>query len=1184
MKKIGKQLGPYKIIKPIGQGSMGVVFAAKHALTDKQVAIKVATKSDVSKLNQLRREIRSLAKLKHPGVIQVIEHGISEGLPWYAMERLTEPTLANTIVQIWSHQHGSRTTPTNQISLRADYSPEATQISLEDIILSDNINYNDNEEMIDIRNQAAAGQLDDILTLIYGICEVLAYVHGLGIIHRDLKPDNVFILKNKLPVLVDFGLVTQVRGTIGREVIENAQVVSGSPHFMAPEQIRNETLDARCDLYSLGCILYELVTSLKPFSGSRAQIFHAHLERIPLKPSNLVHGVPKALDDLIMALLAKEVNRRIGYAETVLQALEDLGTQRPQWPSAIPSARAYLYRASFIENARVSTDIESHLRRVKKGAGQILVVMGESGLGKTRLGSEMAKKAQRSGMEVVCCECAAKGGDNAQSKPISQPLYPFLQLLDQVADNCMEGGEASFQTLCGKHAAVLCEYSSSIKELPWTQLLPAPPKLEQEQAITRLFEALRSVLAAYSKICPLLVILDDLQWADGLTLAFIKYLSEYGLDDAPVLLLGTMRSEERTQEINGILSADNVKEVSLARMDIRDIKKLASGMLTVSQLPHTFAEFLFERSNGNPFFIAEYLRTAITERVLCRDQTGKWAFADQALFEFTNYESLLLPDTISDLIELRLARLKPIARKVVDCAALIGRHFETDLIASVKGLTEETVGQVIDELVERQILETDDKDGFRFLHDKIREVAEAQLTSERQRELHSKIARQLDKLRNDAKGQQSNNVRLGHHWACAQVPDKAAQHLRLAADQAHRHHAIEEALQLNQRALLETQKARRQQPERKAHWDRETITANEALAALHSLKRDYEPARNALRQALDQKPGDFITKARLNRLLGKTFETEHRHKEALAAYSEAERLLNSDPAPSCAWGDELIEVKLGRLWTHYWAANSHLMGIEISETQALIKERGTPRHLYQFYLTQIFRDLRRDRYRVKHVTVKLGRQLLKAAVDADMEFEASFAQFELGFLLLFAGKLTEAKQVLLKALEQTKQIGDTSGEVRTLCYYVILMRRMGNIDKTEILAHKLLKSAVKAKMTDYIGIAHASLGWVYLKRGNVDLASVQTRKAREIWATLPFDYSMKWTAVLTELKIAFDARDLEKLCNCAKILRHKVQLWLPDQIDVALSGIITGFTTKDDRKVFISAKEALLQAETLGFL
>ncbi|WP_368669583.1 protein kinase [Roseibium sp. RKSG952] len=1159
--------------------------AGQDCKTGKAVAIKMATQHDFSKLNQIRREIRSLAKLRHPGIIRILDHGVIHGMPWYAMERLSGGTLKTVLRRIWDDRkkpvgEGVAATGTTTTLAGTDttwpafneggFGTVGPALAQDDFFAGS--------------RDAAAGGLGEVLTLARSMSETLAYVHGMGVVHRDLKPDNVFVPLDGCPVLVDFGLVTEVRGSIGREVMDGTEIFGGSPHYMAPEQIRNETLDARCDLYALGCILYELVTGLKPFSGTRAQVLHGHLERCPVRPSDIVSGVPRQLDELIMSLLAKPLDQRIGYAENVAHVLGDLGAGKPDWAAAVPGAQPYLYRASFVGRSKSRALIEDRLLKAQNGAGQIIVLAGESGAGKTRQASEIASAAAKSGMTVVSCECANGGVGEAQAKPTTQPLYPFLRLLDQVADRCVEGGQTLFDRLLGRHAAALSEYSASIRSLPWMSVQPDLPKLEEEQAKERLFEALRHVLTDYARIRPLLLILDDLQWADGLSIEFVQRLTGTGLDGVPMLVLGTIRSEERMAEIEAIAKSVNVTELSLEKMALHEVEKMAAGMLAVPELPPAFANFLQERSSGNPFFIAEYLRTAVAEQVLQRDQSGRWSFRHPAPDDQSHYETLPVPGTLRDLIDLRLGRLSTAARRSVDCAALIGRRYETGIVSAVEMLGEAQAAEVIDELLERQILEIDDKDGFRFLHDKIREVAEALLPQERRRNLHERIAAALERMSQGADEPGAVSARLGHHWACAEFPGKAARCFRQAASHARRLHAVDEAVQLSRSALAQMEKARETLPEHGQAWVQDIISVNETLGALYTLKRHHELAREALQAALDHDPADPVTKARLYKLQAKALEAEHHHEAALAAYDVAEKVLKSCDLSLDGWQDEYIDIKIGRVWTHYWAANAQDVDQEFAETRSLVENSGAPGHRYKFYLSLIFRNLRRDRYRIDDENIGLGRSLVEAAVELGRETEIATARFELGFLLLFAGKLEEAKQELLKALELTRRTGDTSGEIRTLCYFVILLRRLGDVSQTETEARVLLDAAKEARMMDYVGVAHAALGWVMLRREESVSASAQSRQAVEIWSSLPFDYAMKWTAELTEFKIAVLSGDVGKLKDCSQVLCHPKQLWLPDEIDGALKGVISACEQRNMEETMHWAKAAVSAAEERGYL
>mgnify|MGYP003342198915 CR=1 FL=1 len=167
--------------------------------------------------------------------------------------------------------------------------------------------------------------------------------------HRDLKPENVFILAGDVPVLVDFGLVANFEGASGREALELAGATMGTPAYMAPEQVRGEVVDARADLYAVGCLLYELITGRVPFLASNTlELVGKHLLATPQRPSELVTGVPPALDELILRLLAKNPRDRIGHADDVAAALIALGADADHgYSTAPPPPRAYLYRTGF---------------------------------------------------------------------------------------------------------------------------------------------------------------------------------------------------------------------------------------------------------------------------------------------------------------------------------------------------------------------------------------------------------------------------------------------------------------------------------------------------------------------------------------------------------------------------------------------------------------------------------------------------------------------------------------------------------------------------------------------------------------------------------------------------------------------------------------------------------------------
>ena len=212
-----RRFGPYTAAGVLGAGGMGVVYRAVHTTSGERVALKTVAVGSEHELASIRREIHTLRRLRHPGVVRIVAEGVCDGVPWYAMDLLEGETLRTRLERLSARDLGGPPGP---------------------------------------------------LDLLLRTAEVLAFVHSEGVVHGDLKPENIFLRPGDRPVLVDFGLAWRVPGPLGREVLEDLSRVTGTPAYMAPEQIRGEPIDARADLYALGCILFELLAGRPPFIGA----------------------------------------------------------------------------------------------------------------------------------------------------------------------------------------------------------------------------------------------------------------------------------------------------------------------------------------------------------------------------------------------------------------------------------------------------------------------------------------------------------------------------------------------------------------------------------------------------------------------------------------------------------------------------------------------------------------------------------------------------------------------------------------------------------------------------------------------------------------------------------------------------------------------------------------------------
>jgi len=281
---------------------MGLVYEAVHVASGAHVAVKTVGAVKSRALAGLRAEILALKEIHHPGVVRILDEGLEEGLPWYAMELLTGKTLGRLNQDTWAAKLGAL--PETVSTLLASDPSIASPSTAQDAFRDEHADV----YPVPVLDETA---LKTVLNLYFRICQPLEHIHGRGLIHRDLKPTNVFIRPDGHPVLMDFGLVS--RTASGLEI---GSRILGSAPYISPEAIRGGYVDGRADLYSLGCMLYESLTGRLPFRGaSTAEVVEKHLNDTPPAPSTRVGGIPQALDDLVQSLLAKRPRDRVGYAD-----------------------------------------------------------------------------------------------------------------------------------------------------------------------------------------------------------------------------------------------------------------------------------------------------------------------------------------------------------------------------------------------------------------------------------------------------------------------------------------------------------------------------------------------------------------------------------------------------------------------------------------------------------------------------------------------------------------------------------------------------------------------------------------------------------------------------------------------------------------------------------------------------
>jgi serine/threonine protein kinase/tetratricopeptide (TPR) repeat protein len=1147
-------IGSYRILEPLGQGAMGVVYRARHASSERAVALKTVRVPSAKLFESIRREVYALSLIRHPGIVRIIDNGVHQGRPWYAMDLLEGESLRHFGQRIWSPYRaapaasglteGVSNTLALTGSLDADHEPlPASSLQPKG------------------RPPAAGGELHSVVRLIHRVCATLAFLHGEGFINCDLKPENILLVDGE-PIIIDFGLAAR---TFHREELE-AQPTSGTLPYMSPEQIRGEFVDARSDLYSIGCLLYELLVGVPPFIGAPRAVRSQHLAIPPVPPSELVKDVPEALERVVLKLLEKDLADRYGHADEVAAELAEIASLRgAQLLQDFPPVRPYLYRPRFVGRGPLLNELAQLRDRAIAGGGSLVVLGGESGVGKTRLAMELTRVLPSSRMQIVMSQVSAVPLDAAGATRTS-PLHPLRPFLRALADRCQEGGEEATEQLLGHRRAVLAQYEPLLAQVPAADALAPVMPLSVEASRRRLFSYLAESLAFLAQEQPMLWVLDDFGWADELSLAFVQSLSAEYLEATPLFLLCTYRSEEASDAMATIAGLPHVVHRVLPRLPEEAVGSMVGDMLALRDVPQGFVDFVARQAEGNPFFVAEYLRTAVTERVLYRDRHHSWQLLGTSVPATRDYESLMLPRSLRELIDHRLRRLSPAARQATLAIAVLGREAEIDDLKVVAALSDDTAMGAIDELLKRQVLELPEPGRVRFAHDKLREVAYHGAADEQLTEFHGRAGLRLEIQLLGQADDSRHWATLGHHFAAAGNAEPAARYLKLAADHARANHANELAIRLYAEAINQARQLLLQLTLDSGSWHGILVDLLEASGDVLALVGQREAAREAYEESLARLTEErTATRARIYRKLGKTWETEHAHEQALLRYAVARQALPSDPAlASEDERNEWIQVRVDELWVYYWLGRVQEMDSIVTSLQPVVDSYGQRAQRIRFFENQMMVNLRRDRYVVTEQTLGFARSALAACEGRTEAIELPIAQFGYGFALLHHHSLPAAARELEVAVALATRSGDSAQLSRALAYRTLALRMLKQVPEVEANTEKLAEVATIAATRDYLGAARAHQAWLALQRGDMAEAADRAEQALDIWRNLKtYVFPFQWIALLPLLEISLSRGNLEQALSYVDPLLAPSQQHLPGAATDALARAKARFSEAD---------------------
>jgi pentatricopeptide repeat protein len=735
--------GRYSLLKKLGEGGKGIVFKARDTTLNRIVAVKVLKGAAPTgeAYSRFMSEAQATAKLNHPNIVSIYDIGKEGEQQFFVIEFI------------------------DGISLRS------------------------------IMETSPQGQCDmqTVLRIGMDVCNALRYAHSQGVLHRDIKPENIMITKEGITKLMDFGLAKM----LGQPSFTQEGVIVGTVAYVAPEIALGKGADARSDLYSLGAVLYEIVTGRQPFPGEDpVKVIFGHIHDHPVSPTKLNPKIPQPLADCIIRLLEKDPSRRYQSASDLLEVLRGIaestmkGAQEtPHEPSIIvPRHSLAEGEVQLIDRAEELGLLRETVDKAIRGEGGVVFLYGEAGIGKTRLAREVEGYARLRGMQTLYGRCPALFRMDG--------VPPYTQWSEVIKNYLEACTPQQLYRVVGIYPSEVSKLVPQIKQRlgAFPELSPISPDQERD----RLFEAVSQFITNISREAPLLVVLDDLQWTDQSSLLLLHYIAR-GIQKEPLLLLGEYRDTDIDKEhplfpIRTELNRERLlRSIHLKRMSMQDIEEMIEQLLGQEGVPRDFCELVYEKTRGNPFFTEEVIKALMEEEAIYREGGG-WRIKELSRIEF--------PETVKSVIENRISRLDEGCRNVLTMASFIGRDFSFEALRKVTNIEEDKLLEIMEEMLNTGLIEEElirGKEVYSFADIMVRDVVHEEVSLLRHRRLHSTIGSALEGLYSDKADEHLGE--LAYHFLEGGNEDKALEYFLKAGERAEKVYAHGEATSYFQLAL-----------------------------------------------------------------------------------------------------------------------------------------------------------------------------------------------------------------------------------------------------------------------------------------------------------------------------------------------------------------------------------------------